>query len=168
MTDLHFLRDSFEGVDFVLALVQEKLPSEVVLLSFFDADKRELVVVRQAGGKNDALLTRTPERSSLAQAAIRGQKAVVVTDAAHDPRAVDPRWKALGVDAKSIIVAPALSGGKTFGMIEILNPEGGGRYGAVDGNALTFIGQQLGEFLFTQGVVLDAEQIVATAKKKGR
>lgn len=164
-TDLHFLSDPLEGADFILALANEKLPSELVVVYFLDADKRELVVVRQRGGKHDKLLTRTSEKTGLAQAAIRGGRAIVITDAQRDPRAVEARWKAMGVDPKSLVCAPATHGGKTYGLIEIVNPEGGGRYAAVEGNALTYLGHQLGEFLATAGVVLDQERITKTAKK---
>jgi DNA-binding transcriptional MerR regulator len=52
-----------EGADFVLGLTLEKLPSEVGLVSLFDINKREFIVVRQAGGPRSALCQRQSERS---------------------------------------------------------------------------------------------------------
>lgn len=167
-TDLHFLSDALEGADFVISILAEQLPSELILVWFHDAEKRELVLVRQQGGKHDRLLARMPDRSGLAQAAISNKKALVITDAQKDPRAVDARWKAFGVDPKSIAIAPAIGGGKTLGLIEIVNPTGGGRYATAEGNALTYVGRELAEFLGIQGVVLDPERIRATAKKAAR
>ncbi|MDI1428161.1 GAF domain-containing protein [Polyangium sorediatum] len=164
-TDLHFLSDALEGADFVISILREQLPSELILVWFHDAEKRELVLVRQQGGKHDRLLARMPDRTGLAQAAIANKKALVITDAQRDPRAVDARWKAFGIDPKSIACAPALGGGKTLGLIEIVNPTGGGRYAAAEGNALTYVGKELAEFLTIQGVVLDPEKIRATANK---
>ncbi|MDI1478057.1 GAF domain-containing protein [Polyangium sp. y55x31] len=164
-TDLHFLSDALEGAEFVVSILSEQLPSELILVWFHDAEKRELVLVRQQGGKHDRLLARMPDRTGLAQAAIANKKALVITDAQRDPRAVDARWKAFGIDPKSIACAPAIGGGKTLGLIEIVNPTGGGRYATTEGNALTYVGKELAEFLTIQGVVLDPEKIRATANK---
>jgi len=167
-TDLHFLEDPLDAADFVITLIREKLASELVLVWFHDAEKRELVLVRQLGGKFDRLLARMPDRTGLANTAIANKKALVITDATRDPRAIDPRWKSYGVEPKSIAAAPALGGGKTLALIEIVNPEGGGRYATAEGHALTFIAKELGEFLTNHGVMLDPERITSTAKKAAR
>ena len=167
MTDLHFLRDGIEAADFILKLVNDKFPSEIVLVWFHDADKRELVLVRQAGGTTDQLLTRISDKAGLAQAAMRSQRAVVIPDAARDPRANEARWKAIGVEPKSMVIAPAMNSGKPFGLVEMLNPKAGGRYSSLENNALTYIGQQLGEFLANNAVILDEDRITAGAKRIG-
>lgn len=165
VTDLHFMRDALEGADFVVTLVGEKFPSEVVLVWLHDADKRELVLVRQTGGKTDQLLSRISDKQGLAQAALRSQRAVVIPDATRDPRANEARWKTMGVEPKSIVVAPVMASGKPYGLIEILNPKSGGRFGTIENNGLTYIGQQLAEFIATNGVILDSDRILAGAKR---
>lgn len=162
-SDLHFLRDALEGADFVLALTLEKIPSAVGLVSLFDIDRREFVVVRQRGGKS-ALLSRLSDRAPLAQAAMRSQRAVVVPDASRDERALDDRWKAIGAGLKSVICAPVELGGRTLGLIEIANPLDGGRYDDGDGNALTYIGQQFAEFVGARGVIVEPGAVTAGAK----
>ena len=42
-------------------------------------------------------------------------------------------------------------------LIEIANPLDGGSFDESDGHALTYIGQQLGEFVAQHGVVVDPE-----------
>jgi hypothetical protein len=165
VTDLGFLGDALAGADFIVSLVKEKFPSEVILIWFHDSAKRELVLVRQTGGTSDQHLTRMSDKAGLAQAALRSQRAVVIPDAARDPRANEARWKAMGVEPKSIVVAPAMHSGKPYGLLEILNPKGGGRYGTVENNGLTYLGQQLAEFLASNGVVLDSDRIMAGAKR---
>ena len=65
MHDLHFLRDSLEGADFVLALVMDKLPSAVALVHFYDINAREFVVVRAVGpGAREGAASRAPPRKS--------------------------------------------------------------------------------------------------------
>jgi len=165
ISDLHFLRDALEGVDFILALVGEKFPSEVILIWLHDADKRELVLARQTGGRTDQLLSRISDKSGLAQAALRSQRAVVIPDATRDPRVNEARWKTMGVEPKSIVVAPVTASGKPYGLIEILNPKSGGRFGTVENNGLTYLGQQLGEFISNKGVTVDSDRILSGAKR---
>jgi putative methionine-R-sulfoxide reductase with GAF domain len=165
ITDLHFLRDALEGADFIMTLVKEKFPSDVVLVWFHDTAKRELVLVRQTGGTTDQHLSRMSDKAGLAQAALRSQRAVVIPDATRDPRANEPRWKTMGIEPKSIVVAPVMHSGKPYGLLEILNPKGGGRYTTVENNGLTYLGQQLAEFIATNGVILDSDRIMAGAKR---
>ncbi len=161
--DLHFLRDSLEGADFILSLVAEKLPCEVCLVSLFDIDRREFVVVRQNGGRANILLQRQPDRAPIPLAAMRGRRAVVVRDAASDPRVLDARWKILGVEVKSYVCAPVELAGRYLGLIELANPLDGGRFTESDGNALTYIGQQFGEFVGQHGVLVDEESVAPPA-----
>lgn len=157
--DLHFLRDSLEGADFIVSLIAEKLPCEVCLVSLFDIDRREFVVVRQNGGRVNVLLQRQPDRSPIPLAAMRSRRAVVVRDASTDPRVVDARWQALGVDVKSYVCAPVELAGRYLGLIEVANPLDGSRFAETDGNALTYMGQQFGEFVGQHGVLVDAETV---------
>jgi len=169
MTDLHFLSDTFEGIDFITSLLKDKLASELIVLSFYDAEKKEFVVVRQVGGKVDKLLSRTSEKAGLFASVVRGGKALVITDAKHDPRAVDPRWKAFGVEPRSLAVAPLVYAGKTLGAIEMANPEGGGgRYATTEGAGISYIAQQLAEFLSNKGLDFDSDRITTAAKKASR
>jgi GAF domain-containing protein len=166
--DLGFLSDALEGADFVLALAMEKIPSEVGLVSLFDKDKKEFFVVRQSGGKTQCVGAAIPDRSSLAQAALRAHRGVVIPDAVRDPRAVDARWKAMGVEPKSIVCAPVEAAGRTLGLIELVNPSGASRYGNSEGNALTFIGQQFAGFLAGQSVAIDRAKLLGSARKEAR
>ena len=157
--DLHFLRDALEGAEFVLELTMEKLPCEIGLVSLFDMNKREFVIVRQAGGPRSALCARQPERAPLALQAMRKRHAIVVADKDGAARAMDDRFRAVGVELSSLVCAPVELGGRYLGLIEIGNPLDGGAFNEGDGNALTYIGQQFGEFLATHGVIVDPAQI---------
>ncbi len=63
----------------------------------------------------------------------------------------------MGIEPKSIVVAPVMHAGKPYGLLEILNPKAGGRFGTIENNGLTYLGQQLAEFLATNGVILDSD-----------
>jgi hypothetical protein len=157
--DLHFLRDSIEGAEFVLALTLEKLPSEIGLISLFDINKREFVIVRQTGGKQRAVGQRQPEKAPIASTAMRKRHAVVVSDPGGAQRAHDDRFKLIGAEIRSLICAPVELGGRYLGLIELVNPLDGGVFSEGDGNAVTYIGQQFAEFAASRGVMIDPEQL---------
>ncbi len=158
-SDLHFLHDSLEGAEFVLGLTLEKLPSEVGLVSFFDMNKREFIIVRQAGAGRSALCLRQPEKAAIAAAVMRRRHAVLVNERTALERAVDDRWKAVGVELKSLMCAPVELNGRYLGLIELANPLDGSQFSEGDGNALTYIGQQFAEFVASRGVSIDPEHI---------
>jgi len=164
-SDLHFLQDTLTGADFVLALTLEKLPSEVGVVSLFDINKREFVLVRQSGGERSALLSRISEKAPIAQAAMRSHQAVVVPDAASDERAHDERWSQMGVVLKSVICAPVELGGRYLGLIELANPLDGASFTDGDGHALTYIGQQFAEFVAAHGVMTDPDHVMQGVKE---
>ncbi|HMY20656.1 MAG TPA: GAF domain-containing protein, partial [Polyangium sp.] len=113
----------------------------------------------------DQHLSRMADKTGLAHAALRSQRAIVIPDATRDPRANEARWKTMGLEPKSVVVAPVMHSGKPYGLLEILNPKSGGRYGTVENNGLTYLGQQLGEFIANNGTILDSDRILAGAKR---
>jgi hypothetical protein len=157
--DLAFARDSLEGAEFVLNLTLEKLPAQVGLVSLFDMNTREFVVVRQSGGPRSALCARQPEKAALAQSAMRRRHAIVVSDPEGAARAMDDRWRAIGVELTSLVCAPIELSGRYLGLLELANPMDGQAFNEGDGNALTYIGQQFAEFVAARGVIVDPAQI---------
>lgn len=156
--DLEFVQDALDGADFVLHLALEKLPCEVGIVSFFDMNKREFVVVRQRGGQRKALLASLPEKSEVANRTMRSRHAVVLA-AANGELEGDARWSAMGVAPRSAICAPVLLGGRYLGLIEMANPLDEQPFTAADGNALDYLGQQLAEFLGSRTMSVDAEAV---------
>ncbi|WP_233562503.1 GAF domain-containing protein, partial [Sorangium cellulosum] len=166
-SDLHFLQDTLAGADFILALALDKIPCALGLVSLFDINRREFVVVRQHGGKT-ALLTRLSERAPLALAAMRSRRAVVVPDVSSDERVMDDRWKATGVELRSVVCAPVELAGRYLGLLEIANPLDGKPFSESDGNALTYIGQQFAEFVGARGVVTEPGLVTAATRRAAR
>lgn len=162
MHDLHFSQTTIDGAHFVLTLAVEKLPSRVAICHFFDINKREFVVVHALAKGRDALvLTRLPERDKLATQALRSRRAIVISDAASDPRIRGGRWDAVGEPVTSVVIAPVALGGRFLGMLELANPTDGHAYVESDGYALAYMGEQLAEFLGQRGVMIEPEAIKA-------
>jgi hypothetical protein len=166
VSELHYLNDALEGAHFVLALALEKLPSEVGMISLFDIDKREFVVVHQTGGEHSALLLRVPEKSPLQRKAMRSRRAVVVENLEQQPDMLDERWRTVGIQPTSIICAPVEVHGRYMGLIELVNPYDGGVFQESDGYGLTYIGEQYAEFLSERGISIDPEAVVAQAQPR--
>ncbi len=168
MSELHYLDDALQGAGFVLRLALEKLPSEAGLVSLFDIDTREFVVVQQTGGKTSGLLLRLSERSELQRKAMRSTKAIVLSaiedSSLTDGGKVDPRWEKIGILPRSLICAPVERGGRYLGLIELANPLDGKGFSEADGNALEYIGEQYAEFLSERGVLIDPDEVVASAE----
>jgi GAF domain-containing protein len=134
----------------------------------FDINKREFVVVRQTGQGKSVLMSRLPEKAPLAQTAMRTHRAVVVSDAAADERvSSDERWRTIGVDVASLVCAPVMVGGRYLGLLELANPLDGDTFSDGDGHALTYIGEQFGEFVAQHGVVIDPEHVLAAGESAG-
>jgi hypothetical protein len=160
MHDLHFLPDALAGADFVLALMLDKLPSAAALVHFYDIDSREFVVVRAYGaGATKAMQVRTSEKEPLIAEAMRKRRAVVLDNAAGDPRAQNGRWALVGDPPRSLICAPVEQGGRFLGLLELSNPIDGQPFREGDGHAVTYIGEQFAEFLAERGIILDPERI---------
>jgi GAF domain-containing protein len=166
-SDLGFLTDPLDGSEFVLNLVLESIPSAVALVSFFDINAREFVVVRQgvsvAAGTQpsipNVLLARASEFTPLLARAMRSRRAVVVSGTDVDAIHEDGRWRALGVAPRSLVVAPAISGGRYLGIVEVADPLDGAPFTEGDGHALSYIGEQFAEFLAQRELDLDRERI---------
>ncbi|HVY45598.1 MAG TPA: GAF domain-containing protein [Minicystis sp.] len=164
LSELGFMADALAGAEYVLAVALEKIPSELGLVSFFDINKREFVVVRQMGGPRGVLGFRQPEKAPIALSAMRNKQAVVVTEAEQVARATDARFEAAGVEVKSLVCAPIALGGRYLGLIELANPTDESAYREGDGHALTYVGQQFGEFVAERGVVIDVDHILESAQ----
>ena len=168
VAELHYLNDALEGAEFVLNLALEKLPCEAGLVSLYDIDKREYVVVRQAGGDKSAVLLRVPEKAPVPRKAMRSTQAVVLPKVKDGDLGSDRRWNEMGVEPRSLICAPVEKAGRYLGLLELANPHDGKAFNAGDGNAMSYIGQAFGEFLAERGVMLDPDAVVAQAEAAAR
>jgi len=164
-SDLGFLGDPLEGADFVISLLLEMLHAKVALVSFYDINAREFVVVRQGiGGPEgsfdlpNAALTRSSELTPHVLRTMRAGRAVVLASG-DDSIAEDGRWRALGVSPTSLICAPVNSGGRYLGLLELADAADGKPFTESDGHAVTYIAEQFGEFLVQREIVTDSERV---------
>lgn len=165
MHDLHFLRDAIDASDFCLSLAGDKLPSRASLVHLYDIDRREFVLVCARGAVADALLLqRYPESEPALSAAMRKRRGMVLSaaDAVVTQSAV---FQSVG-GAQSSAIAPVMQAGRFLGAITLIDPTEGGPFSELDANALSYMAEQLAEFVGARGVVVDPER-VKEAKASG-
>jgi hypothetical protein len=164
-SDLAFVHDPLDAAEFVADLVLDGIPSLAVLVSFFDINTREFVVVRQVvtrGAGEDlpnVVLTRASEFTPGIARAMRGGRSVVATGAECVAVTTDPRWSALGVVPAAMISTPVELGGRFLGLVELCNPLDGGALRESDGHALTYIGEQFAEYLAQRETSVDPDYV---------
>ncbi|MBK6518146.1 MAG: GAF domain-containing protein [Polyangiaceae bacterium] len=164
--DLSFVRDVLEGAEFIQDLVYESIPSAVVLVSFFDINTREFVVVRQAStaregdGLGSAVLRRASEFSGAIAQTMRSGRTTLLNGNAAAALSADARWQATGLAPASVAITPVAAGGRYLGLIEVADPLDGAPFTEGDGHALKYIGEQLAEFLAQRELVLDEASVL--------
>jgi hypothetical protein len=166
-SDLGFVGDPLEGAEFILTLLLEMLHAKVALVSFYDINAREFVLVRQGVLGNgeqtaslpNAALTRSSEFTPHVLRTMRAGSAMVLSGNDTDAVAEDGRWRALGIVPVSLVCAPVRSGGRYLGLLEIADPDDGKPFTDGDGHAVTYIAEQFGEYLAQREVVTDSERV---------
>ena len=159
MHEMHFHSDMVTGVEFVLSVVENMLPSEGAIVHVFDINTRQFVIVRAYGkGAESLLLHRTPDVDPFFNSAMRRTRAVSASG--KDEKFLGERWTKLGVAPHDALFGSVQIGGRYLGAIEIANPHGGGKYSESEANALEYICAQFAEFLAARPIVLDADVVL--------
>lgn len=155
MHDLSFAGDALDGAEFCAGLLREKLPARALYVHFYDINRREFVIVHASGaGGEGSLLKRHPESDPVLSMAMRRRRAVTVDASSLVALASIERFSR--VDTKlGVLVAPAMVAGRFLGAFELACPTDGAPFSQEDANALSYIGQQFGEFLAQRSVVID-------------
>ncbi len=155
MHAMNFHEDAVAAGYFCLDLALSKIPAEGGLVHFYDVDKREYVVACARGPNAHALLlARHADLDPFLGSAPRSRSAVIFQPDGATP----PRFAVFG-GLKNLVVAPLWPRGRFMGAVEFINPKDGAPFTTDDANALTYIAEQLAEFIGSRGVVLDARRI---------
>jgi hypothetical protein len=164
-SDLAFVHDPLDAAEFVAGLLLDGIPSLAVLISFFDINTRDFVVVRQVVTKGagedlpNVVLSRASEFTPAIARAMRGGRSVVAMGSECVAVTTDPRWSALGIVPTAMISAPVAFGGRYLGLVELFNPLDGGPLRESDGHALTYVGEQFAEYLAQRDISIDPDYV---------
>jgi GAF domain-containing protein len=161
MHELHFAQDVIAGAEFLIGVLGASLPCEGVLVHVFDINTRNFVVVRARGATTDkVLLHRIGDKERLFVEAMRRTRTLRFEDVSADERYAHARWRALGVVPKAALCGPVQLAGRYLGMLELVNPEGGGSWHLNEANALDYICDQFAEFLANRPIIVDADVVI--------
>lgn len=159
--ELHFAKDLAEGAQVVLDVIGEFLPCEGALVYVFDAGKREYCVVRARGASSrDVLMERVSEADDLFKRVARGRGTFRSDTARAYPHFRKPRYEALVSEPRAAMVGAVRQAGRDLGMIELLNPSGGGPFQSSEESALEYVCSQFAEFLAERPIVLTEDVLL--------
>jgi len=107
----------------------ELLNSETSALLLLDEETNELVFEAAAGGPGEGVREmRVPSGQGIAGEVLQSGKAVIVEDAANDPRVYKAIDQATGFTTRSILAVPLSLRDRAIGVVEILNKKGNARF----------------------------------------
>ncbi|MCZ7680433.1 MAG: GAF domain-containing protein [Sandaracinaceae bacterium] len=149
LQDLFFLSTPLEGLDFVLRLLEDLVPSEAASACLYDINTDELRFVALAGpGAEERQGDAIPRVAGLCGAAARTLgEAVLVEDVASDSRydpGIDGR---VGIDPESMMLVGVAGGGRLLGLLQLINRRDQSQFSRADANVMTYVAGKLGEFL---------------------
>lgn len=159
--ELHFMPDLVSGATFVLSTLRDLLPCEGTIIHVFDIDRGEFAVVRAYGpNAAETLLFRTPGSDPLMSEVMRHNGALMIADAASDPRFANGAMARLGVTPRFVLCGAARQGGRYLGMIELANPAGGTPFHENEESALEYLCAQFAELIANRPVVLEPDIVL--------
>lgn len=158
MHDLHFLRDAYEGADFVIALALDKMRCKLGIAQLYDINRREFVVAHAVGpGADNTLGNRTSEHDPML-AEIMNRRTPFVIDASKDPRFREGRWEHLGGEPTAVLACAVAQGGRFLGIIEIAHTAAEGAFRKADIDGLAYIAESFAEFVAKTGLMFGSEK----------
>ncbi|HEX7477991.1 MAG TPA: GAF domain-containing protein [Polyangiales bacterium] len=149
--ELAHLHTAVEGLDFVIKLLADTVPSAAASACLYDINTDELRFVALSGPGADALRGTAVTRSAgvLGQACkLEGQPLVVDDVLVHAgySAAIDGRP---GLDVANMLLHAVVREGRLLGLLQLINRQGG-FFSADDVHVLNYVADALAEFL--QGV----------------
>jgi GAF domain-containing protein len=149
LQDLFFLSTPVEGLEFVVSLLDDVVPSEAISACLYDINTDEFRFVALLGpGAQERRGEAVPRLSGLLRAAlVHPGEPILVEDVSRDPRfdpGVDGR---VGVEPASMAVVSVARHGHLSAALQLINRTGQAQYSRADANVLAYVAQKLGEFL---------------------
>lgn len=150
MQDLFLLTTQREAATFALDLALDKIPCEAGSTVLNDLDRGDLFFAAVRGPASERLDgVRLEQGKGIIGAAARSLEPISIADVTHDPRFFPDFDKMTGFETHTVLCAPLHYEGRAVGAIELLNKKGGGAFTQSDINVLSYIAENLGNFVAT-------------------
>jgi len=146
--------DEKEGLAFLLDLALEKIPAESGSVFISDFGDNVLALASARGPKAaelERLGLRMPVGVGIVGFCAQEAVSLAISDTEKDPRFYKNVSQKLGYDTRSILCAPMVSGGRTFGCIEVINKKGTSHFTDAEVAILAYVAHQGAKYLEQSG-----------------
>ncbi|HUG53533.1 MAG TPA: sensor domain-containing diguanylate cyclase [Vicinamibacteria bacterium] len=113
-------------IELIMAKVQELIPSEAWSILMLDEEKQELTFELALGEKGkDVAAFRVKVGEGIAGWVAQTGEPTIVNDTSRDPRFARRFDASTQFQTRSVLCAPLISRGRTIGVVQVINKEGG-------------------------------------------
>jgi putative methionine-R-sulfoxide reductase with GAF domain len=138
--------------NFILDLAMQLVPADSGAVFVSDINKSDLFFAAARGPKaKEVLKFRVPMGQGIVGFSAQEGVSVAVSDVHKDPRFYAAISKALGYETRSILCAPAVKQGRSFGAVELINKNGGSTFAAHESELVSYLAMQFAEYLESTG-----------------
>ncbi len=139
-----------EALNYLLDLAMEKIPSDAgsVFVSGLGAFDLDLLAARGPKARElEKMKLKVPMGVGIVGFCAQENVSVAISDTERDPRFYRNVSEKLGYAAKSILCAPMVSSGRTFGCLEVINKKGTSYFTDAELAILGYVAHQGAKFL---------------------
>jgi hypothetical protein len=150
VVDLSSKKDIEEAMEFVLDLVMEKVPCEAGSVLRADGATGDLSFVAARGPKAKEILKANiivPAGTGIAGFCAAEGVSVAVSDVEKDPRFYAEVGARVGYNTRSMLCAPMMTHGRSFGCVQVINRKGGPQFLEHEVGVMAYLAHQAALFL---------------------
>ncbi len=150
VVDLSSKKDIQEAMEFVLDLVMEKVPCEAGSVLRADGATGDLTFVAARGPKAKEILKANlvvPAGTGIAGFCASEGVSVAVSDAEKDPRFYAEVGERIGYATRSMLCAPMMTHGRSFGCVQVINRKGGPQFLEHEVGVMAYLAHQAALFM---------------------
>lgn len=150
ITELGEKKDVKEAMKFVLELALEKVPCEAGSVLSADLSTGDLSFLSATGPRASELLRSNiviPAGTGIAGFCSFEGVSVAVSDVQRDPRFYSAIGEKIDFETKSILCAPMMTHGRSFGCLQLINRKGGPQFAEHEVGVLAYLAHQAALFL---------------------
>lgn len=153
ITELNEKKDFADAMQFVLDLAMEKVPCEAGSVLQADLSSGDLTFITATGPKSKELLKSKvviPAGTGIAGFCAFEGVSVAVSDVQKDPRFYAAIGEKIDYETKSMLCAPMMTHGRSFGCLQLINRKGGPQFAEHEVGVLAYLAHQAALYLNTR------------------
>ncbi|MDP2269724.1 MAG: GAF domain-containing protein [Archangium sp.] len=150
VVDLSSKKEIEEAMEFVLDLVMEKVPCEAGSVLRADGATGDLTFVAARGPKAKEIMKSkliVPAGTGIAGFCASEGVSVAVSDVEKDPRFYAEVGERIGYATRSMLCAPMMTHGRSFGCVQVINRKGGPQFLEHEVGVMAYLAHQAALFM---------------------